>query len=175
MLIRKGTLDDLDAVAAVEAACFPPAEAASRKQFAERLRIYGDHFWLMFDGDRLVSFTAGFVTDDADLTDEMFARPDLHNENGRWQMIFSVATLPEYRRQGCAGELLRRMVSEAEAQGRDGLVLTCKDALVHYYATFGFVSEGRTDKSVHGGAAWNQMRLTFSRQGAAGDPLPEQI
>lgn len=161
MEIRTASLSDLDAVAAVEAACFPPAEAASREQFAERLRVYGDHFLLMFDGDRLVSFVAGFVTDEIDLTDEMFARADMHNENGRWQMIFSVATLPEYRCRGCAGELLRRMTADARAQGRAGLVLTCKDALVHYYASFGFVSEGHTDKSVHGGAAWNQMRLQF--------------
>ncbi len=161
MFIRTGTIDDIDAVTAVEAACFPPAEAAPREQFAERLRIYGNHFWLMFEEDRLIAFVDGFVTDEADLTDEMFAKAEMHDENGRWQMIFGVTTLPEYRKHGYAGELIRRAIADAKAQGRDGLVLTCKDALVHYYAKFGFVNEGRTDKSVHGGAAWNQMRLTF--------------
>ena len=161
MLIRTGTIDDLDVVTAVEAACFPPEEAAPREQFAERLRIYGNHFWLMFDGDQLISFVDGFVTNEPDLTDEMFARAEMHNENGRWQMIFGVTTIPSRRRQGCAGELIRRAIADAKAQGRAGLVLTCKDALVGYYAGFGFVSEGRTDKSVHGGAAWNQMRLIF--------------
>ncbi len=161
MLIRTATIGDLDAVTAVEAVCFPPAEAASREAFAERLRIYGDYFWLMFDGDKLVSFVDGFVTDEPDLTDEMFEKAEMHNEEGSWQMIFGVTTLPEYRRRGCAGELIRRAIADAREQGRKGLVLTCKDALVHYYAKFGFVNEGRTDKSVHGGAAWNQMRLTF--------------
>ena len=161
MLIRTASIEDLDAVTAVEAACFPPAEAASREAFAERLRIYGDHFWLMFDGDKLVSFVDGFVTDEPDLTDEMFADAGMHHEDGSWQMIFGVTTLPEYRGQGHAGELIRRAIADAKEQGRKGLVLTCKDALVHYYAKFGFVNEGRTDKSVHGGAAWNQMRLTF--------------
>ena len=47
MNIRTATLNDLDAVTAVEAACFPAAEAASKKEFAERLRYYGSHFWLM--------------------------------------------------------------------------------------------------------------------------------
>ena len=37
MLIRTATIQDLDAVAAVEAACFPPAEAATREEFAGRL------------------------------------------------------------------------------------------------------------------------------------------
>ena len=161
MLIRTGTIDDLDAVTAVEAECFPPEEAASREQFAERLKAYGNHFWLMFDGDRLVSFVDGFVTDEPDLTDEMYDKAEMHDENGRWQMIFGVNTVPSCRRQGCAGELIRSAIADARAQGRAGLVLTCKDALVRYYAGFGFVNEGRTDKSVHGGAAWNQMRLTF--------------
>ena len=40
------------------------------------------------------------------------------------------------------------------------LVLTCKDHLVHYYAKFGFVSEG-VSGSTHGGVVWYQMRLTF--------------
>ena len=48
----------------------------------------------------------------------------------------------------------------ARAQGRRGLVLTCKDRLVHYYAKFGFVSEG-VSSSTHGGVVWYQMRLTF--------------
>ena len=49
MNIRTATLNDLDAVTAVEAACFPAAEAASKEEFAERLRYYGSHFWLMLD------------------------------------------------------------------------------------------------------------------------------
>ena len=36
-IIRTATLADLDAVAAVEAACFPAAEAASKEEFAERI------------------------------------------------------------------------------------------------------------------------------------------
>ena len=54
-------------------------------------------------------------------------------------MIFGVNTLPDYRRHGYAGQLLERAIADARAQGRRGLVLTCKDRLVHYYAKFGFV------------------------------------
>ena len=73
-------------------------------------------------------------------------------------MIFGVATIPEYQRQGCAGRLLRRAISDARAQSRLGLVLTCKERLIPYYARFGFVSEGLS-ASVHGNAGWYQMRL----------------
>ena len=160
MEIRTATLKDLDAVSAVEAACFPAAEAATPAEFEERLRYYGGHFWLMFDGEKLIGFVDGMVTDRADLIDDLYAQASLHDENGAWQMIFGVNTLPEYRRQGVAAALLKQAIADAKAQGRKGLVLTCKDKLVHYYAKFGFVSEG-VSESTHGGVVWYQMRLTF--------------
>lgn len=160
MLIRTAAFTDLDAVTAVEAECFPPAEAATRADFEHRLAHYSDHFWLMFDGDKLIAFVDGMVTDEADLTDEMYERAELHNENGAWQMIFGVNTIPEYRKHGYAGDLIKRAISDAKAQGRKGLVLTCKDKLIHYYAKFGFVNEG-VSASVHGNVTWYQMRLTF--------------
>lgn len=159
MLIRTAKMSDVEQIAAVESACFPPAEAATRAEFEQRVRVYGEHFWLMFDGERLVSFVDGFVTNERDLRDEMYENAAMHDEAGQWQMIFGVNTLPEYRRRGLAEQLLRRAVSDARRQGRRGLVLTCKDKLVHYYARLGFVSEGISDKSVHGGATWYQMRL----------------
>ena len=146
MEIRTATMSDLDAVAAVEAECFPVAEAATKEEFAERIKYYGDHFWLMFEGDKLIAFLDGFVTDVPDLTDEM---------------LFGLNTLPEYRKNGYAGELLHRAVEDARKQGRKGAVLTCKQRLVDYYAKFCFVDEGVTDKSVHGGVVWHQMRITF--------------
>ena len=159
-IIRTAVMSDLDAVASVEAECFPPAEAATKEEFAERLRYYGDYFWLMFEDDKLIAFVDGFVTDEKDLTDEMYEKASMHNENGAWQMIFGVNTLPEYRRRGLAGQLLETAIAAAKQQGRKGLVLTCKDKLVHYYARFGFVSEG-VSESAHGGVTWYQMRLTF--------------
>ena len=85
----------------------------------------------------------------------------MHDEHGAWQMIFGVNTVPEYRRQGCAGMLINHVISEADRQGRVGVVLTCKKELIHYYSRFGFVNEGVTSKSVHGGVTWYQMRLSF--------------
>ena len=160
MLIRTATIEDLDAVTAVEAECFPPAEAATRSDFEQRLAHYSNHFWLMFDEDKLIAFVDGMVTDMADLTDEMYEKASMHNENGAWQMIFGVNTLPAYRKQGYAGELIREAIRTAKNQGRKGLVLTCKDALVPYYTKFGFQNEGISG-SVHGNVVWNQMRLTF--------------
>ena len=160
MNIRHATLEDLDILDKVENECFPPNEAASRKALEGRLKVYPNHFWLLEDDGKVVSFVNGMVTDLPDLCDEMFDDPHMHNDKGAWQMIFGVNTIPTYRKRGCAGQLLERAIAEAREQGRKGLVLTCKDKLVHYYAKFGFVSEG-VSQSEHGGVVWYQMRLTF--------------
>ena len=163
MTIRKATMDDLVAVTAVEAECFPEAEAAKEEAFRERLSVYPEHFWLLYDNEKLVGFVNGMATDEPDLTDEMYDDADMHDPNGAWQMIFGVNTIPDYRRQGCAELLLRRAIADAKEQGRKGLVLTCKEKLLHYYAKFGFVNEG-VSASVHGNVTWYQMRLTFPRE-----------
>ena len=62
MEIRKATIDDLALVSAVEAECFPPAEAATKDSFKERLTYYGNHFWLLFEKGKLISFADGMVT-----------------------------------------------------------------------------------------------------------------
>ena len=161
MHIRTAALADLPAVTAVEAACFPAAEAATEADFAKRLAVYPNHFWLMEDNNgSLVSFVNGLVTDEHHLSDEMYADAELHNESGAWQMIFGVNTLPAYRRQGLAEQVLRRVIDDAKAQGRKGCVLTCKEKLLHYYGKLGFVNEG-VSQSTHGGVVWYEMRLTF--------------
>ena len=160
MNIRTATIKDLEAVTSVEAECFPPAEAATREELAERLKYYADHFWLMFEEEKLIAFVDGMVTNQEDLTDEMYEKAEMHDEKGDWQMIFGVNTLPSYRKNGYAGELIKRAITDAKEQGRKGLVLTCKDRLISYYARFGFKNEG-VSESVHGNVVWNQMRLTF--------------
>ena len=164
MNIRNATMEDLEFLTAIEAACFPPAEAATRESFAKRLAVYPNHFWLLEEDGQVVSFVNGMVTDEPLLRDEMFEDAALHNEDGAWQMIFGVNTLPAYRKRGLAGQVLERVIADARAQGRKGCVLTCKDRLIHYYEKFGYRNEG-VSQSVHGGVVWYDMRLTFDKTG----------
>ena len=160
MEIRKATIEDLDAITVLEAACFPAAEAASRESFRKRLEVFADRFWLLWEGDRLVSMVNGMVTDLEELVDEMFADATIHQADGKWQMIFGVATHPEYQRRGLAAQVLQRAIADCKAEGRKGLILTCKEQKLHYYAKFGFMNQG-VSVSEHGGALWYQMRLEF--------------
>ena len=160
MEIRTATLADLSEIVRIESECFPAAEAASETNLAKRLEVYPNHFWVLLDGETMVGFVNGMVTNEPDLQDEMYDNANIHDENGAWQMIFGVDTIPSYRCHGCAAMLLEYVIAETRRQGRKGLVLTCKDRLVHYYAKFGFVSEGISG-STHGDVVWYQMRLTF--------------
>ena len=90
----------------------------------------------------------------------MFADASIHQPEGAWQMIFGVATHPEYQRRGLAAQVLERAIADVKAEGRRGLILTFKEQKLHYYAKFGFVNQG-VSVSEHGGAKWYQMRLEF--------------
>ena len=161
MRIRNATMADLEVVTEVESICFPPSEAAKRRDFEKRLAVYPDFFWLLEDEKgRLLGFVNGLVSDELLLRDEMYADASFHKKQGAWQMIFGVNVLPEFRRQGLAEQMLRQVIADAKEQGRKGLVLTCKDHMVHYYEKLGFVSEDISE-STHGGALWYDMRLTF--------------
>lgn len=160
MEIRYAELRDAAAIAEVEAACFPAAEAASLESIKNRLLYYPNHFWLLEDNGRLVGFANGMVSNEEHLLDEMFDHAEMHDESGKWQLIFGLDTIPKYRRRGCGEQLLNRAIEDARKQGRTGLILTCKERLIHYYEKFGFVKEGLSG-STHGGVAWYDMRLTF--------------
>lgn len=114
MKIRKAIVDDLDIVTHIEATCFPPAEAAPREAFKERLDYYAGQFLIAFDGDTPIGFIDGFVSDDEILTDEMFADASLHNAKGAWQMIFGLNTMPAYRNRGVGGQLIEAFIKLAK-------------------------------------------------------------
>ena len=51
MVIKHASRKDIAALTAVETACFPPAEAATEKEFIDRVQYYGNHFWLLYEGN----------------------------------------------------------------------------------------------------------------------------
>ena len=83
MMLRNATLADVNALAEVEKACFPAAEAASLATIRERVAAYGDCFWLLFQEAKLLGFIDGMVTDEKDLRDEMYQDASLHNPQGK--------------------------------------------------------------------------------------------
>ena len=130
MRIRTATQDDLDAICRVEAICFPASEAGTRESFAARLKVFPRHFLLLEDGGRLIGFVNGMVTDDRTISDVMFEQAELHKEDGKWQSVFGLDVLPEHRRKGYAGQLMRALIEHSREDGRCGCILTCKEHLL---------------------------------------------
>lgn len=159
-IIRTAVESDADKISELECLCFPVEESASSADFTDRLKVYSEHFLLLESNSILIAMINGMVTDEPDLIDEMYHNADMHNENGKWQMIFGLETHPDFRKQGYATLLMEKFIEEARNQNRYGLVLTCKESLVYYYEKFGFVNEG-ISSSKHGNVVWYQMRKKF--------------
>ena len=160
VVIRNAKKEEAALLAQIEAECFPAAEAAGKQDIEARMDVFEDCFFVAETNGKIVGFINGAVAKEASLPDQMYHDASLHDPNGAYQTVFGLDVLPAYRRNGIAGRLLERMIHHARECQRKGVVLTCKDHLVHYYAGFGFKHCGVAD-STHGGAKWNEMKLLF--------------
>ncbi|MEY8353097.1 GNAT family N-acetyltransferase [Lachnospiraceae bacterium 54-53] len=163
--IRMVKKEDLDQVAEVEALCFPAEEAAGKEALRQRAECFPESFYVaeLSDGT-IIGFINGCVTDGNTICDEMFEKPELHNPDGAYQSVFGLDVAEEWRGRGIAAALMERFMEEARSRGRKGMILTCKEGLIHYYEKFGYRNMGISG-SVHGGATWYDMRLDFTDKG----------
>ena len=159
MNIRHADITDLDALASIESASYPAAEGASRESIKARIGHFPDCFWILEnDNGEILSFINGMLTDKYDLTDDMYDDPSMHDKNGKRLMIFSVVTHPKHLHCGYASMVMQKVIEDMTAEGKAGIVLTCKEKLLGFYSRFGFENEG-VSVSTHGDAVWYQMRL----------------
>lgn len=157
IIIRHAVLQDLEMISELEKDCFPESEAASEKDLYHRIQVFPENFWLMEQNGRIISMINGMAVDVPNLLDKMYQNADMHNENGAWQMLFSMVTHPDFQNKGYAGRLMNCVIRDSLKSNRKGIVLTCKEKLIGFYEKFGFVNEG-VSCSEHGNVVWYQMR-----------------
>lgn len=155
--IRNVTMADLDAVTALEALCFPPAEAATRAAFAYRIGAFPERFFVAERDGQMIGLINGCASSLETIEDRLF-EPQGHEPEGKNQMIFGLAVHPDCRRRGVAAALMERMIAFAREQGMERVILTCKKEKIPYYSKFGFQNQG-VSQSTHGGAVWYDMTL----------------
>ncbi|GLX85350.1 N-acetyltransferase GCN5 [Thalassotalea loyana] len=158
--IRQATSQDIARMAEIEGLCFPPKEAASLQAFQQRFKVFPECFYVLTIGELVVGHINGCINHSPELPDELYAKPELHCPDGDFQTIFGLAVDPNYQKRGYASQLTEHFIKVSQANGRKGIILTCKDYLVPFYNSFGFVHQGASSSS-HGGAKWNDMLLTF--------------
>ena len=106
--IRQARPEDLPSIAALEAACFPPAEAAGPAAFEKRIETFPESFFVAEVEGQIVGMINGCVTDDETISDILF------EDHG-----FRQRGLNSHL-QGKADHLLRRLwVSEPGCFGLD--------------------------------------------------------
>lgn len=158
--IRRALPGDIERLAQIEALSFPPEEKASLERMKARFAVFPEYFVVALSEGEVVGLIDGMVTNAPVIADEMYEKAELHDPKGAWQSVFGLAVDPAHRKRGVGGLLLNTLIEIAREEGRNGVILTCKEALKPWYESFGFVSGG-VSQSVHGGAVWYDMTLAF--------------
>lgn len=169
IIIRHVRPPDLDPCFIVETSGFPPEEAASRETIALRIDRFPVGFLVAELGGRVIGILNSAATDKEDLSDEELKQLIGHDPAGKNLVVFALAVLPEYRKQGIARRLMSHFADEARQQGKQNILLMCKQHLIAYYERMGFVHAGLS-KSTHGGAEWHEMRLSLNPREIPGPP-----
>ena len=102
----------------------------------------------------------GACTNKEDISDEELKQLIGHDVEGRNMVIFALAVIPEFQKQGIARQLILRFIEEARQNKKEKIFLMCKDYLIGYYEDLGFIHAGLS-RSTHGGAEWHEMRLSL--------------
>ena len=158
MRIRNAKPEDVEEIIRIEAVCFPPAEAARPEDVRARYAAFPENFFVCEQEGRIAGFINGCTTDAPALPDALYHDVSLHRPDGAYQTVFGLDVLPEFRKNGIGGRLIRHYVDAARARGKKGVVLTCKDHMIRFYERAGFTCQG-VSASSHGGAKWNDMRI----------------
>ncbi|TYZ67034.1 hypothetical protein PybrP1_005971, partial [[Pythium] brassicae (nom. inval.)] len=170
---------DIQRVVALEAASYPPDEAASERNIRLRQQHAGAFFRVAFlksgdtgetsgnddsalhaSGDKsglFVGFVNGTLSASRELEEESMSE---HDPLGITLCIHSVVVDATYRRKGLASEMLRQYVHGVVEQEEqvERIVLIAKAHLVGFYIGCGFAVT-RLSPVVHGKDPWFELAL----------------
>jgi ribosomal-protein-alanine N-acetyltransferase len=147
-MIRPATLDDAEAISALEAVLFGP-DAWTLEQVVEELSGIGRRGWVMVSTGRI----AGYV-----ITREVGEVADLQR----------IGVHPDAQRQGLAGRLLDAALAGTAADRMLLEVAEDNEAALAFYTRRGFVEIDRRPRYYRSGAAAIVMMLRpGSRSGSA--------
>lgn len=157
VIIRGAVMEEAERIAEIEGICFPAAEAAGLEDIKARMETFLENFLVAELNGEVIGFVNGCATDKPVLGDELYHDAGLHKKDGEIQTVFGLDVLPGYQHRGIAHKLLKALVDLSRERGKKAVILTCKERLITFYESCGFVNHGPSD-STHGGASWYDMQ-----------------
>ena len=133
MEIRQAVVAELEQIIDIEQICFPPLEAAKEDDIRKRFEVFQECFVVAVEGNQVLGFINGCMTDKPELPDELYHGAALQKPEGVYQTVFGLDVLPEYQRKGIATKLMNAFTELARKRRKKVMVLTCKDHLIPFY------------------------------------------
>lgn len=148
MIIRRVTMDDLEEVVNLESAEFKMTKEQTKNDMMGRIENYPDTFLVAQEDGKVIGHIFGPAFNKRYIEDELYFENHPNQKDDRYQMVLSLAVLPEYRKQGVATKLIEAMTQEARKQNRQAISLTCLPKLIKFYEKRGFHNEGKTSDDI---------------------------
>jgi len=158
--IRRVSPGDLEACFEIETICFEGA-GATRNRIGRRIRKYPEGFLVAELGGAVVGFVNSGAFESEDISDESLKDLVGHNPTGRHLVLFSLVVHPRVQKRGVASELLERIIEQAIVEGKDSVLLDCREHLIRFYQRFGFAYRA-VSPAGFGGHKWYEMRLQLA-------------
>lgn len=148
MIIRRVTMDDLEEVVNLESAAFKMTKEQTKNDMMGRIENYPDTFLVAQEDGKVIGHIFGPAFNKRYIEDELYFENHPNQKDDRYQIVLSLAVLPEYRKQGVATKLIEAMTQEARKQNRQAISLTCLPKLIKFYEKRGFHNEGKTSDDI---------------------------
>ena len=158
--IRQVNKNDVDGCYRIESTCYT-SDGATREKILKRIMLFPEGFLIAESEGEIIGFINSASTDKEDITDEALKDMVGHVKEGRNMVVFSLAVLPEFQRNGISKQLMVRFIEVSKGLKKEKILLICKSDLIPYSQNFGFFYGGKS-KSKHGGFEWHEMYLLFN-------------
>lgn len=137
--LRNATFTDAEVIAVLEAASFPPDEAASLDAIRARITEAHDFFWT-FHRTSAPEALVGFVNGTCITTNKIHHESmSQHESSGRTLVIHSVTISSAERRKGLGSLMLRKYIEKMTANTHvDKVLLLSKSDMLTFYVNCGF-------------------------------------